>query len=143
MGSCYNSITVEAPIDEVWSAVSHFHDFSWAPDVVTDVKVVGDRRHDQIGAQRVLNGVFHETLLALDNLNKTLSYSIDDGPGAVAKGSVSNYVGRVRVSPITADHTTFVEWQSTYDSADDAAVGELCNPIYQALLGALRRHFSR
>ena len=143
MGKCYNSTTVDAPIDEVWSAVSHFHDLSWAPEVVTDVETVGDRRHDQIGAQRILNGVFHETLLSLDNLNRTLSYSIDDGPGAVAKGAVSNYIGKVRVSPITADNMTFVEWESTYDSADDAAVGALCNPIYQALLAALRGHFAQ
>ena len=142
MGKCYNSITVDAPVDQVWPAISDFHDFSWAPDVVTDVQIVGHRQHDQIGAQRVLNGVFHETLLSLDNLNRTLSYSIDDGPGAVAKDVVSNYVGRVRVSPVTVDETTFVEWESTYDSADDAAVGALCNPIYQALLTALRRHFS-
>jgi hypothetical protein len=142
MGKCYNSITIEAPLDKVWAAISHFYDFSWAPGVVTDVKVVGGRQHDPVGAQRVLNGVFHETLLSLDNLNKKLSYSIDDGPGAVARDAVRNYIGKVSVSPITADNGTFVEWESSYDSADDDAVGELCNPIYQALLSALRQHFS-
>jgi len=50
--------------------------------------------------------------------------------------------GAVRVLPITENNTTFVEWQSTYESADDYAVGELCNPIYQAVLKALKNHFS-
>lgn len=143
MGKCYNSITVAAPVDAVWSALSHFHDFSWAPDVVTDLQVVGNRQHDQVGAQRVLNGVFHETLQAVDNLNRTFCYSIDDGPDAVAKDRVKHYIGRVRVSPVTVDGTTFVEWESTYDAVDDGAVAGLCNPIYRALLDALRRHFSK
>ena len=143
MGKCYNSTTIDAPVDKVWSAVSHFHDLSWAPEVVTDVEVVGERKHDQIGAQRVLNGVFHETLLSLDNLIRTLSCSIDDSPGAVGKELLENYIGRLRVSPVTADGSTFVEWESAYDSNDDAAVGALCNPIYQALLAALRAHFAK
>ena len=143
MGKRYNSITVDAPVDQVWAAVSNFHDFSWAPDVITGVKIVGERKHDQLGAKRVLNGAFHETLRSLDDLNNTFSYSIDDGPDAVAKEVVSNYVGKVRVSPITANNATFVEWESSYDSADNSAVGNLCNPIYQALLNALRQHFSQ
>ena len=143
MGKCYNSTTVDAPCDEVWAAVSNFHDLSWAPDVINSVEVVGIRKADQIGAQRVLNGVFHETLLSLDNLHRTLAYSIDDGPDAVARDAVKNYVGRIHVSPITAYNGTFVEWESTYDSANTDAVGELCNPIYQALLAALRGHFSK
>ena len=69
-------------------------------------------------------------------------YSIDDGPGPVARSAVKNYIGAARVLPITENNSTFVEWQSTYDSPDDAAVGELCNPIYQALLKALKKHFS-
>ena len=36
----------------------------------------------------------------------------------------------------------FVLWTSRYDALDEAAVGDLCDPIYQALLAALRRHFA-
>ena len=109
---------------------------------MTKTAVVGDLKGDQVGAKRILNDVFHETLLSLDDEERTFSYRIDNGPGPVAKDAVKNYVGAVRVLPITENNTTFVEWQSTYESADDRAVGELCNPIYQAVLKALKNHFS-
>ncbi len=142
MGRCYNSITVNASADKVWALLRNFHDLGWAAGVVENLEVVGDRAADQLGAKRILNGAFHETLIALNDADRSLQYRIDDGPGPVARDAVANYIGRVRVAPITADGTTFVEWSSSYDSADDAAVGNLCNPIYQALLGALQKHLA-
>jgi hypothetical protein len=113
-----------------------------AKGVVDRVDVVGDKAGDQVGAGRVLNGAFHETLLGLDDEDRVVLYSIDDGPGAVSRDAVRNYRGRVQVFPLTATNRSFVLWTSRYDSPNDAAVGELCNPIYQALLGALQRHFT-
>ncbi|MEC4672529.1 MAG: SRPBCC family protein [Nitrospirota bacterium] len=142
MGRCYNSAVINAPCQTVWEKIRNFHDLAWAAGVVTKTAIVGDLKGDQIGAKRILNDVFHETLLSLEDEERTFSYRIDDGPGPVAKDAVKNYVGAVRVLPITENNTTFVEWQSTYESADDRAVGELCNPIYQAVLQALKNHFS-
>jgi hypothetical protein len=132
---------IDAPAGDVWAVLRNFHDLGWAPEVVTKVEAVGGREADQIGARRILNDAFHETLLSLDDRGRTLSYSIDDGPGPVSKEAVRNYVGRVSARPVTLDGRTFVEWESTYDSPDDASVGDLCNPIYQALLRALQAHF--
>lgn len=140
MGSCYNTTVIAAPIDKVWSTVRDFHDLSWAKGVAEKVDVVGDKKGDQIGAKRVLNDAFAETLLELSDLNHTIQYSIDDGPGPVAKDQVKNYIGTVRLFAVTSDNTTFVEWASRYDSPDDKAVGELCDPIYVALLNALKAH---
>ena len=140
MGRCYHSIAVNAPIEKVWATIRDFHDLSWAKGVVEKVEAVGSIKGNQVGAQRILNGVFHETLLVLNDDKHVIQYSIDDGPGPVAKDAVKNYVGSVRLCPITADNSTFVEWTSQYDAADDDAVGAFCNPIYQALLKALQAH---
>lgn len=140
MGQCYNSCVVPRPADHVWRTLRNFHDLAWAAGVVTRADRVGDLPGDRPGARRVLNGAFHETLLTLDDAARTFSYSIDDGPGPVAKDAVRNYVGTVRVAPVTDSDASFVEWISTYESADPAAVGALCNPVYQALLGALKKH---
>ncbi|UCF15116.1 MAG: SRPBCC family protein [Phycisphaerales bacterium] len=142
MGKCYNSAVVAAPCEKVWQNIRNFHDLSWAPGVVTKVDVEGGLKGDQIGAKRIVNDAFHETLLTLDDAEHTFSYSIDDGPEPVSKESVKNYVGTVRVAPITESDTTFIEWQSTYESSDDSAVGDFCNPIYVALLSALKQHFA-
>ncbi|WP_447971396.1 SRPBCC family protein [Nitrospira sp. M1] len=142
MGNCYNSVIVNASCETVWKVLREFHDLSWAAGVVTQVEKVGEVDGDQVGAQRILNGAFHETLVLIDDRERTFMYRIDDGPGPVSKSAVNNYIGAARVLPITENDTAFVEWQSTYDSPNDTAVGELCNPIYQALLNSLKKHFS-
>ena len=139
---CYNSCVVQAQAETVWAALRKFHDMSWAPDVIQAVEAVGAAKGDQIGARRVLNGVFHETLLGLNDADRVLTYSIDDGPDAVSKDRVTGYVGRVQVRPVTDGNATFVEWSSGWtDSKGD--VQEFCDPIYRALLASLQKHFSR
>ena len=141
MGKCYNTIVVNAPVEKVWSTVRDFHDLSWAKGVVEKTEIVGELKGDQVGAKRILNDAFHETLRTLSDLNYLVEYSIEDGPGPVAKDQVRNYTGHVQLYSVTADNSTFVEWTSKYDSPDNAAVSELCDPIYVALLQALRAHF--
>jgi len=142
MGKTYQSIVVNAPVDKVWHALRNFHDLSWASDVITKLDVKGDKQSDQIGTSRVLNDAFHETLVDLNDLTHTLSYSIDDGPSPLSRDEVRNYYGTVRVSAITeGDGGTFVQWSSRWDQ-NDAAVHEFCSGIYVALLGCLKDHFS-
>lgn len=138
---CYNSCVVNAPVDRVWSALRNFHDLSWARGVVQKVERIGEAGGDQIGARRVLNGVFHETLLALNDADRELKYSIDDGPGPVSKDSVSGYRGRARVMPVTDLNGAFVEWSSSWEDSS-GGVREFCDPIYKALLDALKTHFA-
>lgn len=142
MGHCYNSTVVDASIDETWRTMRDFHELGWATPVVQSVDRIGDIAGDHPGARRVLNGVFHETLVSLDDDTHYFSYSIDDGPGPVAKDAVSNYIGAVQLHPVTDSGQTLVVWTSTYDSGDSEAVGELCNPIYRALLAQLKAHLA-
>ncbi|WP_027858212.1 SRPBCC family protein [Marinobacterium jannaschii] len=141
MGQCYNSVVVNADADRVWQLLREFHDLSWAPSVVTHVEQKGNIVGANKGAKRILNDAFHETLLTLDDEERSLSYSIDDGPGPVAADRVHSYIGGLRVYAVTATGQAFVEWYSRYETSDDSAVAEFCNPIYQALLSDLNRHF--
>jgi len=140
MGKCLNSTVVDSPIEKTWETIRSFHALEWAAPVVEQVEKVGDIGADQPGAQRVLNGVFHETLVSLDDQRRRFAYSIDDGPGPVARDAVSNYLGVVELYPVTDTGQTLVVWSSSYESDSSEAVGALCNPIYQALLAALKSH---
>lgn len=113
----------------------------WAPDVITSLEPVGETPGDSPGARRVLNGVFHETLRLVDVQNRTIEYSIDDGPGAVAKGNVQGYIGKVRVLPVTDGDHSFVEWSSSWTGGGEGTA-EFCNPICHALLSQLKQRFS-
>lgn len=142
MPSSYQSTVVPAPAETVWSALRNFHDMSWAAGVVDQCDAVGDRAGDQIGAQRVLNNAFHETLHGLDDRQMLLTYSIDEGPSPVSSTDVSDYVGNVHVVPATEDNACVVEWYSRWESASDEGV-PFCGNIYKALLAKLRERLAR
>jgi hypothetical protein len=70
------SIDINAPISDVWVKLNNFHDFSWAPNVITSVEKVGDIDGGQVGAKRILNNAFHETLVEIDNNSHLLLTSV-------------------------------------------------------------------
>ncbi len=141
MGTCYNTAVVNAPIEDVWAKIKDFHDLSWAEGVVEKVDTIGDTPGTVPGAKRILNDSFHETLLSVEDDSCSLCYSIDDGPGPVARGLVNNCIGVVRLAPVTDADGTFVEWSSSFKSDDTEAVTKFCDPIYQGLLQALKSSF--
>lgn len=139
---CYNSIVIKAAPDKVWDVLKDFHDLSWAKNVVSKVAVIGAKSSTEIGAKRVLNDAFHETLVSLNNKARKFSYSIDDGPSVVSKDNLEGYIGEVTVFPISENNTSFVLWSSNWKSAKEDGVADFCNPIYHALLQDLKTHFS-
>jgi len=134
------SIVIDAPIADVWKRFADFHDFSWAPNVISSIQKVGSINGDTPGAKRILNAAFHETLTDLDSADYFLKYSIDDGPSPVSKDEVDNYFGVVRLTPSEGGNGTLVQWTSSWDSEVDDAV-EFCHGIYVALLGELAKSF--
>ena len=139
MPDTYQSIVIDAPIDAVWARVSDFHDMSWASNTITHLEKVGPLAGNQVGAGRILNGTFYETLMEHAPQSHLLRYSIDDGPSPVSKTDVSNYVGSLRLIPVEGGRT-MVDWSSAWKSDSDAAVG-FCSTIYTALLGELKASF--
>ena len=140
MPNTKQSIVINAPISDVWKKLNNFHDLSWAPNVITSNDKVGEIDGNSIGAKRVLNNAFHETLQEINNDSFSLKYSIDDGPSPVSKAEVNNYIGTIQLSPAT-DGGTLAEWNSSWESRSDDAV-EFCHGIYVALLGELENSFN-
>lgn len=140
MGNCHNSVVVNASKQQVWNRIVDFHDMSWTPNVIENVKKIGDKSGHEIGAKRVLNGAFKETLLAVDAENFKFEYSIDDGPGPLQQDQIEFYKGKVQLKD--TDGGTEVIWTSEFKSKDDNAVTELCNPVYQGMLQDLAADFS-
>ena len=138
---CYNSIVIDAPVEKVWSAFQNFHDMSAFPNVVEKLDKVGDIPGTDIGAKRVLNGVFRETLTYFNEADKNLRYTIDDGPGPLEGEKCQGYVGEVRLYPVTENNGTFVVWSSDWDAGGEE-VAEFCSPVYHALLNDLKASMS-
>ena len=140
MPTTNQSIDIDASISEVWTKLNDFHDLSWAPNVISSVEKVGNIAGGEVGAKRVLNNAFHETLVEIDHDKHMLRYSIDDGPSPVSKDEVSNYYGLVKLSPEDEGTKTHVEWSSSWESKSDDAVA-FCHGIYVALLNELAESF--
>jgi hypothetical protein len=136
MGQTYQSIVINDSKSNVWEKIRNFHDMSWAPNVVTKLDIIGDLKGDQIGSKRLLNGLFHETLLELNDELKTFAYKIDDGPSPICKDDVKNYIGRITLTDSDSDKT-LVEWSSEWENNDEEAY-EFCHQIYLALLDDMK-----
>ena len=140
MPSTHQSIVINAPIHNVWSKFSNFHDLSWASNVITNVEKVGNKDGVEVGAKRILNDAFHETLVEVNADEYSLRYSIDDGPSPVSKDEVSNYFGTVKLGAAPGNAGTLVEWSSSWQSNTQEAV-DFCHGIYVALLKDLAKSF--
>jgi len=139
---CYNSVVINASPEKVWNLLKDFHNLSWSKNVVSKVEKIGTKSSHEVGAKRILNDAFHETLVSLDDSQMKFSYSIDDGPAVVSKDNVKGYLGEVTVFLISENNTSFVLWTSKWKSAKEGGVADFCNPIYHALLQDLKSHFS-
>jgi hypothetical protein len=140
MHRTYQTTVIKAPVNEVWATLRNFHDMSWASGVIQQCEAVGDKTADQIGAQRVLNGAFHETLVELSDTDHVVRYSIDAGPAPVSQDDVKDYIGVIRACPVTDIDGTFVEWSSSWEAQDGKAEA-FCHNIYVALLSDLKKNF--
>lgn len=141
MGKTYQSVVLNKSIDKVWETLANFHDLSWAPNVVKKVDKVGDVSGDQVGAKRVLNDAFHETLLEVNSQDYSIGYSIDEAPSPISSSEVNNYRGKIKLTPVTLDGTTLIEWSSSWENNDEKAQ-EFCSVIYNALLNDLKSTLS-
>jgi hypothetical protein len=140
MPKVYNSVIVPAPIEEVWSRIRDFHDFSWAPSLVTSCEKVGEGDGFTVGARRLLNGIFLDTLIAYSEIDRRMMYSLDDGPSPVSSREICGYIGNLHLLPVTADNITFAEWSGIWESETTDAV-EYMNDVYRSLLRDLAAGF--
>ena len=132
----YNSIIVDAPADQVWSTLGNFNNMDWAEGIVESVESVNGKGNNEVGAVRLVNGAIQETLQSYDNDARSFTYSIDEGPAALASDQMQGYIGKAKVSSITATGQSFVEWSSDWQSAKGDVKG-FCDPLYAGLLGLL------
>ena len=136
----YNSVVINAPADQVWASLRNFNDMSWAEGIVESVESVNGKGGTEVGASRLVNGAIRETLQSFDDEARAFSYSIDEGPDVLASDMVEGYIGKARVTPITASGQSFVEWSSDWTAAK-GDVKSFCDPLYAGLLGLLAKKF--
>lgn len=144
MPRSFASTVVDAPPSVVWDFVKDFNATPTYLDLVADSIITDDQPVDLLGCERVITltdgRVVKETLVARDDVARTLTYHLTEGPFPF-----SNYYSTMRVTLISDTGGSFVDWSSHYDSdAADAEANDhlLADEIYGAGLQQIKARFA-
>ena len=143
MARVYVSSVINASAARVWARVRDFNGLSnWHP-AIAESRIENGEPADKVGCIRnfsLRNGDrLREQLLGLSDYDMFCTYSILDSPMPL-----TNYVATLRLTPITDQDRTFIEWSADFDCAPDKE-GELVSNIggnvFQGGFDALKRAF--
>jgi hypothetical protein len=143
MARVYTSSVVNASAARVWTRVRDFNGLpNWHP-AIAESRIENGEPADKVGCIRsfsLRNGDrLREQLLGLSDYDMFCTYSILDSPMPL-----TNYVATLRLTPITDQDRTFIEWSAEFDCAPDRE-GELVSNIggnvFQGGFDALKRAF--
>ena len=143
MARVYTSSVINASAARVWARVRDFNGLSnWHP-AIAESRIENGEPADKVGCIRnfsLRNGDrLREQLLGLSDFDMFCTYSILDSPMPL-----TNYVATLRLTPITDQDRTFIEWSADFDCAPDKE-GELVSNIggnvFQGGFDALKRAF--
>ena len=143
MARVYTSSVINASAARVWARVRDFNGLSnWHP-AIAESRIENGEPADKVGCVRnfsLRNGDrLREQLLGLSDFDMFCTYSILDSPMPL-----TNYVATLRLTPITDQDRTFIEWSADFDCAPDKE-GELLSNIgggvFQGGFDALKRAF--
>lgn len=140
----YASTVLPVSADSAWGYLRDFANVSeWHPGVVggeMEQGVPGDR----VGSVRRLAGpggeVFRDRLVALDDVERSYSYEMIEGPFPVR-----SYRSTLRLMPVTDSGLAFAEWFAWYDAdAEDEAhlTRTFARGMFATGLAALCERFS-
>jgi hypothetical protein len=143
MARVYSSSVISASAARVWARVRDFNGLpNWHP-AIAESRIENGEPADRVGCIRsfsLRNGDrLREQLLGLSDFDMFCTYSILDSPMPLA-----NYVATLRLTPVTDQDRTFIEWSADFDCAPDRE-GELVSNIggnvFQTGFDALKRAF--
>lgn len=143
MARVYVSSVINAPASRVWGRIRDFNGLpAWVP-VVAESRIENGEPADKVGCIRAFslrNGDrLREQLLGLSDFDMFCTYSILESPMPL-----TNYVATVRLTPITDQDRTFIEWTAEFDCAPDKEqelVSGIGTGVFQGGFDTLKRAF--
>jgi Polyketide cyclase / dehydrase and lipid transport len=143
MARVYVSSVISAPAAKVWARVRDFNGLpNWHP-AIAESRIENGEPADKVGCIRnfsLRNGDrLREQLLGLSDFDMFCTYSILDSPMPL-----TNYVATLRLTPITDQDRTFIEWSADFDCApavENDLVTGIGGNVFQGGFDALKRAF--
>jgi hypothetical protein len=143
MARVYVSSVINASAARVWARVRDFNGMpNWHP-AIAESRIENGEPSDKVGCIRsfsLRNGDrLREQLLGLSDYDMFCTYSILDSPMPL-----TNYVATLRLTPVTDQDRTFIEWSADFDCAPDREnelVSNVGGNVFQGGFDALKRAF--
>jgi hypothetical protein len=143
MARVYVSSVINAPAAKVWARVRDFNGLpNWHPGIA-ESRIENGEPADKVGCVRAFslrNGDrLREKLLGLSDFDMLCTYSILDSPMPL-----TNYVASLRLTPVTDQDRTFIEWSADFDCAPELEaelVSGVGGNVFQTGFDALNRAF--
>jgi hypothetical protein len=143
MARVYVSSVIGAPAAKVWARVRDFNGLpNWHP-AIAESRIENGEPADKVGCIRnfsLRNGDrLREQLLGLSDFDMFCTYSILDSPMPL-----TDYVATLRLTPITDQDRTFIEWSADFDCAPDKEndlMTGIGGNVFQGGFDALKRAF--
>jgi hypothetical protein len=140
----YASSIIDAPVHDVWGRIRDFNGLPvWNAGGVAKGEIEDGKVGDQVGSIRgiwLTDGTYiREQLLGHSDLERSYTYDFQETPF-----DIDNYIGTIRLHPVTDGGKTFMEYFATFDcnrDEQDALKGLFENVIYQGAFDALKAHF--
>ncbi|HSX07730.1 MAG TPA: SRPBCC family protein [Candidatus Saccharimonadales bacterium] len=129
MAKVHYSAVLSNPIDVVWDKIKDFNDDRWSGDV-TKSKSENNQSGSTVGTIRIHE--FNDKVARSDlKAYSALEHSFTYGFVGESPLPIENYVSTIRLTPITEDTTTFMEWSATFD-CKEAERERLTLQLYQS-----------
>ena len=146
MINAYSSTIIAVPVDQVWERVRDFNGMpNWHP-AATDSRIEEGHNNGEVGCVRNFalidgSGRIRETLLAISNIDRSLTYDmLPGGPLPFV-----NYIAKMKFTPITDRKETFAEWWGDFvagDGDDEKWSSFVANEVFLGGFRALEDSFS-
>jgi len=126
------SKVINLPINKVWERIRPFDSlYDWHTYVKT-CTMENNLPDDKIGGVRKIElvddgGYVYETLLALSDVEKSITYDIIKSPMPV-----TNYLSKIDLHEVTEGNRTFVNWSTDFetDKENEAEMIDTLTDIY-------------
>ena len=144
MARSYYSTVFEHPAEKVWRTIRDFNNYPVWVDGAGESAIEDGKSGDAVGAVRNVlyqGNRIRQRLLSLSDAERSQAYEFCGAPPA----PISNYRGRLRVTPVVDGDRSFVEWDASFD-CEPARHDELTafyRDSFATWLGSLRRSLDR
>ena len=143
MARVYVSSVINAPAAKVWARVRDFNGLpNWHPRIA-ESRIENGEPADKVGCIRNFSlrtgDKLREQLLGLSDYDMVFTYAILDSPMPL-----TNYIATMRLTPITDQERTFIEWSAEFDCAASEEAGlvdGIGTNVFQGGFDALKRAF--